>query len=200
MPKIGPELRAARRRQFIDAARTLASDTGFRTLTVDDVCAQAGMSKGAFYVHYESKQSLLTAMLEQEIAAVTEVLDALEAGSLTALERIRVFVRTMVERAADPAEVQLRAELWSQGGVDGELRERIAEAVRVRRVRLANFATAGAASGELVEVPANAFGAVLVALVDGLLLHHSVDPTGFRWENIARVVEILLDHLALSDR
>jgi hypothetical protein len=46
-----------------------------------------------------------------------------------------------------------------------------------------------------VEVPANAFGAVLVALVDGLLLHHAVDPTGFRWENIAKVIDILLDHL-----
>jgi hypothetical protein len=45
-------------------------------------------------------------------------------------------------------------------------------------------------------MPANAFGAVLVALVDGLMLHHSVDPTGFRWENIRKVVDILLNQLA----
>jgi AcrR family transcriptional regulator len=195
VPKIGPEVRAARRAQFIDAARALAAGSGFRLLTIDDVCAQAGLSKGAFYVHFESKQSLLTAMLEQEISAVSALLDELEAGSLTALERLRVFVRTMVERGADPAEVQLRAELWSQVGVDEELRSRIAEAVRVRRVRLAEFATLGAARGEIVEMPANAFGAIIVALVDGLLVHHAVDPTGFRWENIAKVVDIVFDRL-----
>jgi AcrR family transcriptional regulator len=197
VPKIGPEVRAARRGQFVLAARDLAAETGFRTLTIDDVCARAGLSKGAFYVHFSSKQELLHAMLDQEITQVDELLDLLSAGELPELEKVRVFVRTMVERARDPAEVALRAELWSQVGVDEELRTRIAEAVRTRRVRLAGFATAGADSGQLVEVPANAFGAVLVALVDGLLLHHAVDPTGFRWENIAKVVDILLDHLAV---
>jgi AcrR family transcriptional regulator len=195
LPKIGPEHRAARRGQFMDAARSLAAQTGYRSLTIDDVCAQAGLSKGAFYVHFESKQSLLMSMLEQEIVTVSELLDGLEAGSLPALERIRVFVATMVQRGQDPAEVQLRAELWSQVGTDELLRGRVAEEVRIRRVRLAEFATTGAVRGELVEVPANAFGAVLVALVDGLLLHHAVDPTGFRWENISKVVNILLDRL-----
>ncbi|HEX3827854.1 MAG TPA: TetR/AcrR family transcriptional regulator [Sporichthyaceae bacterium] len=197
MPKIGPEVRTARRNQFIRAARELAAETGFRTLTIDDVCARAGFSKGAFYVHFPSKQELLHAMLEEEIAQVNELLDVLAAGPLPELEKVRAFVRTMVQRAQDPAEVAFRAELWSQVGVDERLRERIAETVRVRRVRLAGFATAGAQSGELVEVPANAFGAVLVALVDGLLLHHAVDPSGFRWENIAKVIDILLDHLGI---
>jgi AcrR family transcriptional regulator len=197
VPKIGPEVRTARRNQFIRAARELAAETGFRTLTIDDVCARAGFSKGAFYVHFPSKQELLHAMLEEEIAQVNELLDVLAAGPLPELEKVRAFVRTMVQRAQDPAEVAFRAELWSQVGVDERLRERIAETVRVRRVRLAGFATAGAQSGELVEVPANAFGAVLVALVDGLLLHHAVDPSGFRWENIAKVIDILLDHLGI---
>lgn len=197
MPKIGPEARAARRNQFTEAARDLAVEAGFRNMTIDDVCARAGLSKGAFYVHFSSKQELLHAMLDEEIADVDKLLGALAAGDGSELEKVRAFVRTMVQRAQDPAEVALRAELWSHVGVDEELRDRIAEAVRSRRVRLAGFATAGALSGELAEVPANAFGAVLVALVDGLLLHHAVDPTGFRWQNISRVIDILLDHLAV---
>jgi AcrR family transcriptional regulator len=198
VPKIGPDVRAARRGQFIGAARALAAETGLRTFTIDEVCGRAGLSKGAFYVHFSSKQELLHAMLDQEVAQVDQLLDMLSAGELPELEKVRSFVRTMVERAQDPAEVALRAELWSHVWTDDELRVRMAEAVRIRRVRLAGFATAGAESGQLVEVPANAFGAVLVALVDGLLVHHAVDPSGFRWENIAKVVDILLDHLVVG--
>jgi hypothetical protein len=29
-------------------------------------------------------------------------------------------------------------------------------------------------------------------------LHHSVDPAGFRWENVRKVVDILLDRLSLA--
>lgn len=59
MPKIGPDVRAARRGQFVSAARAPAAETGFRTPTIDDVCARAGLSKGAFHVHFSSKQELL---------------------------------------------------------------------------------------------------------------------------------------------
>lgn len=196
MPKIGPEKRAARRLQFVEAARELAGERGFRGITVDDVCARAGLSKGAFYGYFEAKQDLLAAILDQEIAEVDELLELLEATPDLQLEKIRTFVRSMVLRGTDPAEAQVRTELWSQAAMDPTLQVKIAETVRARRVRLADFATRGAASGQMVEIPANAFGAILVALIDGLLLHHSVDPTGFRWENISKVVDIIFDKLA----
>lgn len=198
MPKIGPERRAARRTQFLTAARELAAERGYRGITVDDVCLRAGLSKGAFYGYFETKRDLIISLLELEVAEVDQLLDTLEATPDLQLEKIRTFVRTMVLRGQDPAEVQLRAELWSQAAGDPQLKAMIAETVRARRVRLAAFASAGGERGEMVAVPANAFGAILVALVDGLLLHHSIDPTGFRWENIRKVIDILIDQLALD--
>ncbi|HEY2833050.1 MAG TPA: TetR/AcrR family transcriptional regulator [Sporichthyaceae bacterium] len=198
MPKIGPERRAARREQFVSAAREAAAQRGYRALTVDDVCAAAGLSKGAFYAYFAAKQDLLSAMLEAEIAEVDTVLSALERSDTSQLDRVRSYLQSMVVRGQDPAEEQLRAEVWSRVAEDPQLAARLAEEVRSRRVRLAAFAEAGARDGEMVRVPANAFGAILVALVDGLLLHHSVDPAGFRWENVRKVVDILLDRLSLA--
>ncbi len=137
MPKIGPERRAARHGQFVTAARDLAAERGYRGVTVDDVCARAGLSKGAFYGYFETKQDLLVAILDLEIADVDELLDTLERSPEPSLEKVRGFVRTMVLRGQDPAEVQLRAELWSQVAGDPAPRERMAEASRSRRVRLA---------------------------------------------------------------
>lgn len=198
MPKIGPERRAERRGQFITAARDLAAERAYRGVTVDDVCARATLSKGAFYGYFDSKQDLLVAIMEQDVAEVDDLFDSLEANSDLKLEKVRVFVRTMVLRGQDPAEVQLRAEIWSQVTTDPAVRARIATSVRSRRSRLGAFAAAaGEQSQEMIDVPPNAFAAVLVALIDGLVLHHCVDPSGFRWENVRKVIDILIDRLAV---
>ena len=50
--------------------------------------------------------------------------------------------------------------------------------------------------GELREVPANALASVLLAMADGLMLHAAIDPSAFRWENVGRAVEALLEGIA----
>ncbi|MGQ0842728.1 MAG: TetR/AcrR family transcriptional regulator [Sporichthyaceae bacterium] len=198
MPRIGPQRRAARREQFLIAAREIARERGYRGITVDEVCTGAGLSKGAFYVHFDSKQALLAAILEAEMAEVELLLTGLAEAETTYPERIREFLRAMVVRGSDPAEASLRAELWSQIAADPELRARMAEAVAYRRQRVAAFAWMAGHEGQMTPIPANAFGSILVALVDGLLLHSSLDPDGFRWENIRRAVDVVLDGLALE--
>lgn len=199
MPRIGEQRRAARRDQFLDAAREIARERGFRGITVDEVCAGAGLSKGAFYVHFDSKQALLTAILEAEVAEVEALLVRLADAESSYPDRIREFLRTMVERGSDPSEAPLRAELWSQIALDPSLRERMAEAVTYRRQRLAAFAWMGEHENQMTAIPANAFGAIVVALVDGLLLHSSLDADAFRWENIRRAVDVILDSLAVPN-
>ena len=38
----------------------------WRNMTVDDVCAEAGLSKGAFYTHFSSKRALLDALVDDD--------------------------------------------------------------------------------------------------------------------------------------
>ncbi len=66
MPRLAAETKVARRQQLIDAAWRCVADRGFQSLTVDEVCAEAGVSKGAFYLYFESKQDLLLGLLEDE--------------------------------------------------------------------------------------------------------------------------------------
>ena len=53
-------------------------------------------------------------------------------------------------------------------------------------------------AGEVTDVPSNALAAMLLALADGLMLYHASDPTGFRWANIGRAVDVVLDGLSAS--
>src|ERR1039458_5174926 len=59
-----------------------AASQGWRDMTIDDVCAEAGLSKGAFYSHFASKRELLEAVVDDDETAVTNALEDLEAQPL----------------------------------------------------------------------------------------------------------------------
>lgn len=47
------------RRRIFEAAVTLFEQNGYENVTIDDICAAVGMSKGAFYTHFRSKDQVL---------------------------------------------------------------------------------------------------------------------------------------------
>ncbi len=200
MPKLTETTRAARRQDLVDAAWRSIARTGWRDLTVDDVCAEAGVSKGAFYGYFDRKQDLLLALLEDETARLDQLLVDLRAGDQPASVQLRQLARTMLEHAADPARVQLRADLWAALSSEPGVRDRFAAAVAAQRADLRALVEAGVASGELTAVPANALASILLALTDGLMLHGGLDQAAFRWQNIYHAVDAVLDGLRPADR
>lgn len=60
--RVGPSLQAAKaaatRQKLVDAAILLVRQQGFTATSVDQLCSEAGVSKGAFFHHYPSKDAL----------------------------------------------------------------------------------------------------------------------------------------------
>jgi AcrR family transcriptional regulator len=193
VPKITVQARLARRQDLIDATWRLLAHTGWRDLTVDDICAEAGASKGAFYGYFARKQDLLLALLDDEAAAVEALLGDIGAQPLSAIERLHRFARAMLERAADPARVQLRADLWAALAGEPGTRERFAATVTHQRVAVRELIQAGIDAGQLAPMPANALASILLALTEGLVLHGALDPRAFRWANVYKVLDAMLD-------
>ena len=193
MPRLAPETKLERRQQLVDAARRCLADRSFRSLTVDDVCAEAGVSKGAFYGYFDQKQDLLLALLDDEDVAMRSLMQRLQDARLHGVERLRLFTRAMVERGSDLAGLQIQADLWVEMVAEPAVRQHWADAVRERRAVLRAWIEDGVASGELTDIPANAFAAILLALGDGLPLHAGLDPNGFRWPNVAKALDALLE-------
>ena len=192
MPKLRPETRVERRHELIQAAWRCAARGGFRDLTVDAVCDEAGVSKGAFYGYFEQKQDLLLALLDDEADDLDRELERITRLSGSAVERVRRLARVMVARGEDAARVQVRADLWSELLTEEVVRARLAHATQRRRDLLRGWIDEAIASGELTSIPANAFASILLALADGLMLHRALDPDAFRWANISRAIAALL--------
>jgi TetR/AcrR family transcriptional repressor of nem operon len=53
------------RTKLLDAARDLIRAKGYSATTVDDICQAAGVTKGGFFHHFESKDQLGVAAAEQ---------------------------------------------------------------------------------------------------------------------------------------
>ncbi len=194
MPRLAEATKQQRRQRLIDAAWRCVARGGFHNLTVDDVCGAAGLSKGAFYTYFDHKRDLLLALLDDDAAALAGVVDEAE-DQPSAGSQIRRFVAGLVDRGSDGAAVQLRADLWAEVASDDVLCARFLAAMQQRRLRLADLIERAVATGELVDVPANALAAIFLALGDGLMLHRVLDPSGFRWENVRRALDVLLTGL-----
>lgn len=52
---------------ILSAASELISKAGIKSISVDDICRQIGISKKTFYVHYDTKDSLVEALLKRNL-------------------------------------------------------------------------------------------------------------------------------------
>ena len=55
---VQPPPRTDARTRLLDAAMTLLRTRGYAATTVDEICAAAGVTKGAFFHHFRSKEDL----------------------------------------------------------------------------------------------------------------------------------------------
>ncbi|QBJ97038.1 TetR/AcrR family transcriptional regulator [Rhodococcus sp. ABRD24] len=83
-----PDRRRARtRRTIIASALGLFNERGVQKATIDDIAAAAGVSPGAVYFHFQSKEGLYLAVIDEALAVNTEAMTAVD-RSLPPLERV----------------------------------------------------------------------------------------------------------------
>jgi AcrR family transcriptional regulator len=197
MPKLLESTRSGRHQQLVDAAWRCIARQGYRDLTVDDICAEASLSKGAFYGYFPSKGALLLALIADDAETVTRTARSSETLQLPPLQRIRKLTEITLLHASDPARVQLRADVWGAIQTYPEVRAALTAAMDDRRHVLRDWIEEAVASGEIViDFPANALASLLLAMSDGLYLHYALDPNAFRWRKVSKAVDAMLGGLA----
>jgi AcrR family transcriptional regulator len=91
-----------RMQALLDAALGVFARDGYRTATIDDVAEAAGVTKGAVYHYFDTKEALLLRVIERSQAlAFGRAEEALRDVALPASTRIRLLVRKVFsERTA----------------------------------------------------------------------------------------------------
>ncbi|WP_330333105.1 TetR/AcrR family transcriptional regulator [Streptomyces sp. NBC_00536] len=72
-----PRRRVHTRARLLDAAGRVLVERGYAKTTIEDVCAAAGYTRGAFYSSFESKQDLVLALFDRHSAHRLDQLESL---------------------------------------------------------------------------------------------------------------------------
>ncbi|HMK46102.1 MAG TPA: TetR/AcrR family transcriptional regulator [Methanocella sp.] len=82
-----------RRQQFIKAAEELFRAKGYDKVTMSEIADRVGVSHGAYFYYYKSKEELMRAVLANSVMENRRYLEALaSAGEKTALEKMRTLL------------------------------------------------------------------------------------------------------------
>jgi AcrR family transcriptional regulator len=95
------ERRAATTGALRRAARQLFARRGFEAVAVDDIAAAAGLTRGAFYHHYESKEALFEVVFEEVQAALAQAVRKVAAPLQDPVEQLRRGIDRYLELASD---------------------------------------------------------------------------------------------------
>jgi AcrR family transcriptional regulator len=166
-----------RRAQIIEAALACFSRQGYVNTTMDDIAAESGLSKGAIYWYFESKDDLFQAAASAEMERAVERSITAIAACETAMERLRVGTRCMVEVCREiEGYFGLVIEFWTQSERREEVTAFWAEVISQYREAIKAIFEEGIAAGEFKPVDTDALAWMIMAAYDGLAAYHMMMP------------------------
>jgi len=103
-----------RRAQILDAAAQLFAAKGYEATTVNDLILAVGLSKGAFYYHFASKEAVLDALIERTAQAGVAAAEQVAASELPVEQKLLAAI--MAQRVG-AARREAAADAAAEGAV-----------------------------------------------------------------------------------
>lgn len=168
------ERQAQTRQELLDAAARVFVKRGFTGSSVEEISAEAGYTRGAFYSNFRSKNELFVELLHDRVyTRYTEMTQEGLQGRPPTLRETGEMLAAIQARPEGRWIWRLWFECLAQAGRDEELRELAATFWHGNRERTA----------KLIEIAtphqkdrAKAIATALIALDIGLAIQHFVDP------------------------
>ncbi len=98
MPRVVPEYKEEARSRILEAANQVFAEKGYRQATMDDVAKKLGVSKGALYLYFASKEELFEAICRTALRALKDILYSSFNVKMNPLESASEFFDKMLKQ------------------------------------------------------------------------------------------------------
>jgi AcrR family transcriptional regulator len=200
-PKISRERRESRREHILEAALGCFADEGFHQTGMAEIVRRSGISHGAIYSYFRSKDDIIEALADDRHSREA-ILNA-AAASDDPFEGLVALVRAYATSLADPSsELRRRVgvHVWAEALRNPRVRARVVEGIAIPRTLVAGLVARAQSAGHLApDIDADAMARSLVALFQGITLQVVWgEPVDF--DACAEAVERMLRGLAPDAR
>lgn len=191
------EARGTAREKLLDSAAKVFAERGYRGTSVDEVAEGAGVTKGALYWHFKSKEELFFALIEERVDRRAHELMRITETASREQETAPTVSRGIVELIdAEPELILLTHEYWSLAVRDPELRKRYVERQRSLREGLARaLESRHETTGVPLTYPAGKLAGAIIALANGLAMDRIADPNAVSAELLGDTLALIYDGL-----
>ena len=167
----------APRTRILAGAIACFTRSGFHGASMQEICAEAGMSPGALYRHFPSKVAIIAAIAEEERASHAAFFEQLAQADDPVEALASVGVDTLEDVLTGPV-AALSAETLAEAIRNPEIRAICERSTREARDAVAGALRRGQSRGQ-VDPALDVETAVqlIMAMGDGLGAHRSLDPT-----------------------
>ena len=186
------------RARILDAAVRRFAIAGYDAASVDNICNEAGVSKGAFYHHYPTKQAIFLALMQGWLGMIDLGMDAVHKDTVpeTLMQMTNLLPGVF---AAAEDRLPMFLEFWLQASRDEKIWNAMIAPYHHYQEHFARLVEDGIAEGSLKPADSHVAAQVIVSLAVGLVLQGVLDPHGADWEKTAREsMQILMNGLARS--
>ena len=177
---------AASKNKLLRSAATCFAESGFDVASVDEICKNAGLSKGGFYHHFSSKQDLIIELLNQWLEEINNYIKSVQDSSKNMQELF-----TNIAAKASPVFVEaseqlpIFLELWIKSSRDPELKKRTITFYKRYLDFFKKVIDEGISKGIVREVDSGAASRIIIAVAVGLMMQGLLDPGGADWDEVA---------------
>jgi TetR/AcrR family transcriptional repressor of nem operon len=171
--------RTGTRERILDAAERLILAQGFVATPIDQIIAQVGLTKGAFFHHFESKGALARALIERYARQEEDLLQHLleRAGKLSSdpVQQLLIFVGLFLEIAEgldEPSPGCLFASYcYESGQFDADTLRIVEASIRAWRAALGDKIRAAMAQcPPRTAVDADSLADMFIAVLEGAFI------------------------------
>jgi AcrR family transcriptional regulator len=174
--KTRTQTREETRRRLVQAGWEVFATQGFTGASVEEIAAQAGFTRGAFYSNFADKEALFLAIMDERLATRVQAVTAIVKGSspLTLLGELRSWSATVAD---DSDWLPMMTEFRAHALRNETVRQRLVERERSLRVAYGRGISAQFdALGIKPPVPIEQMAVVVQALDNMLPVECALDP------------------------